>query len=323
MLVTNTTYNDYWFGPLHLAAGPTSTLTVDDTTETSLYLTDDTVADALNALVVAGKVIASGYALPFPRATGVPSVFHGDGSPEGLVYGPQGSIYMRRDSTNPSLSLYSKTSAVTTSIGWSPISSNGLEAPAAALPSSPLDGQVSVLKLGSSPYDYLRMVYDATATHWYSAVSESVFLGTCVVNSVTSDVCNPAAGSTNNPNPSASFSANWTTLNAASLKPLIRGVFQVWDPDSDRNIGGTVALNTASSQANGSAFAGIGSFTNIWTSGAIGNYQNITYNPRSDWQTTSTSVNDVLVVQGQLNVTSNPTSDHVWCVGWAELRWYV
>ena len=48
MLVTNTTAQHYWFGPLHLLGGNGQTLTVDDTSDTSLYLTDDAVADAIN-----------------------------------------------------------------------------------------------------------------------------------------------------------------------------------------------------------------------------------------------------------------------------------
>lgn len=50
MLVTNQTTQDYWFGPLHLLGGIGQQLTVDDTTATSLYLTDDSVADAINNL---------------------------------------------------------------------------------------------------------------------------------------------------------------------------------------------------------------------------------------------------------------------------------
>ncbi len=41
MLVTNQTGADYWFGPLHLPGGVGQTLTVDDTSATSLYLTND------------------------------------------------------------------------------------------------------------------------------------------------------------------------------------------------------------------------------------------------------------------------------------------
>jgi hypothetical protein len=55
MLVTNQTTQDYWFGPLHLAGGVGQTLTVDDTTATSLYLSNDDVADAINFLYAQGE----------------------------------------------------------------------------------------------------------------------------------------------------------------------------------------------------------------------------------------------------------------------------
>src|SRR2546427_8269360 len=99
MLLTNLTPQDYWFGPLHLAAGNGQTLTVDDTSATSLYLTDDTVADSINTLVASGKITQTGAAPPFPRATGEPTILHGDGSPEGIVYAGQGSVYLRRDNS--------------------------------------------------------------------------------------------------------------------------------------------------------------------------------------------------------------------------------
>jgi hypothetical protein len=114
MLVTNQTSQDYWFGPLHLAAGNGQTLTVDDTTATSLYLANDAVADAINNLYVAGKISVSSAAAPFPRPTGVPALLHGDGSPEGRDFAPQGSLYMRRDQAG----LYVKTTAVTLNTGW-------------------------------------------------------------------------------------------------------------------------------------------------------------------------------------------------------------
>lgn len=114
MLVTNQTAQDYWFGPLHLAAGDGETLTVDDTTETSLYLTDDAVADAINNLYASGKIDVSDAAAPFPRPTGVPQLHHGDGAPEGRVFASQGSVYMRRDQAG----LYVKTTAVTRDTGW-------------------------------------------------------------------------------------------------------------------------------------------------------------------------------------------------------------
>jgi microcystin-dependent protein len=119
MIVTNQTSADIYFGPLHLAAGVGQTLTVDDTTATSLYLTDDGVADALNNAYNAGKVTVSGQAQPFPRPTGTPQLVHGTGNPEGIVYAPQGSVYMRRDGlqTNGGV-IYMKTTGVTLSTGW-------------------------------------------------------------------------------------------------------------------------------------------------------------------------------------------------------------
>src|SRR2546430_1146038 len=55
MSITNNTSQDYWFGPLHIGANA-SGFQVDDTTATSLYLTDDAVADAINNLSAAGKI---------------------------------------------------------------------------------------------------------------------------------------------------------------------------------------------------------------------------------------------------------------------------
>ena len=117
MLVTNQTTQDYYFGPLHLLAGVGQTLTVDDTSDTSLYLTDDSVADAINNLYAAGKITVSSAASPFPRPTGMPEVLHGDGSPEGLHYAPQGSLFMRRDGAD-AWHLYVKSTAVTVNTGW-------------------------------------------------------------------------------------------------------------------------------------------------------------------------------------------------------------
>jgi microcystin-dependent protein len=119
MLITNQTIQDYWFGPLHLDAGIEQTLTVDDTSETSLYLTDDTVADAINNLYLAGKITVTGAADPFPRPTGTPTLIHGDGVPEGIVFAPQGSVYMRRDGTDTNGGLlYLKSTGITINTGW-------------------------------------------------------------------------------------------------------------------------------------------------------------------------------------------------------------
>jgi hypothetical protein len=125
MLVTNQTVQDYFFGPLHLAGGIGQTLTVDDTSDTSLYLTEDAVADAIDSLYLSGKITVSSAASPFPRPTGIPQLLHGDGSPEGLVYAPQGSIYMRRDGIGPN-SVYTKTTGVTINTGWTIITVGGL-----------------------------------------------------------------------------------------------------------------------------------------------------------------------------------------------------
>jgi hypothetical protein len=47
----------------------------------------------------------------------MPHVAHGDGSPDGLVYAPQGSLYLRRDGAD-AWHLYVKTTAVTVNTGW-------------------------------------------------------------------------------------------------------------------------------------------------------------------------------------------------------------
>ena len=115
MDVTNLTSQDYYFGPLHLLPG--ASLTVDDTTETSLYLTDDAVADALNNLYTAGLIQVTSPASPFPRPTGMPQVLHGDGSPEGVHFAPQVSLFLRRDGAD-SRHLYVKSTAAIVSTGW-------------------------------------------------------------------------------------------------------------------------------------------------------------------------------------------------------------
>lgn len=120
MVITNLTSQDYWFGPLHLPAGNGQTLQVDDQSATSLYLTDDSVADAINTLAAASPAkitVVPSTGTVFPRATGVPEVLHGDGSPEGIVYAGQGSIYLRRDNTGGA-QLYQKTTGIHINTGW-------------------------------------------------------------------------------------------------------------------------------------------------------------------------------------------------------------
>jgi hypothetical protein len=119
MIITNQTASDYWFGPMHLPAGSGSTLNLDDTSDTSLYLIDDTVADQVNTLYQASPplILVTSSATPFPRPTGTPDVLHGVGSPQALVYAPQGSLYLRRDNPGAN-SLYVKTTGVTYNTGW-------------------------------------------------------------------------------------------------------------------------------------------------------------------------------------------------------------
>jgi hypothetical protein len=121
VIITNQTSVDYWFGPMHLGPSGTTTgtLNLDDTSDTALYLIDDHVADQVNTLYQASPplILVTSSAAPFPRPTGTPDVLHGSGSPQGLVYAPQGSLYLRRD--NPAAnSLYVKTTGVTFNTGW-------------------------------------------------------------------------------------------------------------------------------------------------------------------------------------------------------------
>ena len=120
MIVTNNTTSDYWFGPLHLPAGIGQTLTVNDSSATSLYLTNDAVADAIITLAASGKIsVASVTAgIQYPRGTGTPDVLHGDGSPEGLVFASPGSLYLRRDASTAADYLFTKTTSISLNTGW-------------------------------------------------------------------------------------------------------------------------------------------------------------------------------------------------------------
>jgi hypothetical protein len=121
MNITNNTNVDYWFGPMRLPAN--GSLMLDDTSDTSIYLLDDAVADQVNTLYQSGMIGVTSAAAPFPRPTGVPSLLHGTGSPQGLVYAPQGSLYMRRDTSGGANAVYAKTTGVTTNTGWDSIAS--------------------------------------------------------------------------------------------------------------------------------------------------------------------------------------------------------
>lgn len=160
MLVTNQTTQDIYFGPLHLAAGVGQTLTVDDTSATSLYLLSEAVADALNNAYNAGRITVSGQAQPFPRPTGSPQLLHGDGSPEGLVYAPQGSVYMRRDA-GPTFVLYIKTSGVTSSTNWVAIDTTGASVPT---------GTIATYAAATAPAGWLICDGTAVSRSTYTAL---------------------------------------------------------------------------------------------------------------------------------------------------------
>lgn len=166
MLVTNQTAADYWFGPLHLPAGVGQQITVDDTTATSLYLTDDTVADAINNLYASGKVTVASAADPFPRPTGVPSLLHGDGSPEGLLYAPQGSIYMRRDGAASTV-IYVKTTGITVNTGWASVATGSGFGRGTTLPTNPGDGDEFVLVADAANGVLWHLKYNAGSASAY------------------------------------------------------------------------------------------------------------------------------------------------------------
>src|SRR5579871_6314777 len=159
MLITNNTGTDYYFGPLHLPAGAGQTLTVDDSSATSLYLTNDGVADQINTLAAApGPPITVSNVtagIIFPRPTGTPDVLHGDGSPEGLIYAGQGSLYMSRSAASATNFLFTKTTGVHLNTGWVAINpAGGGGAPATSLPSSPTDGMQAILVDSTSAPTY-------------------------------------------------------------------------------------------------------------------------------------------------------------------------
>jgi hypothetical protein len=163
MLVTNLTAQDYWFGPLHLLGGNGQTLTVDDTSATSLYLTDDGVADAVNTLAASNKIQVTGAATPFPRPTGTPQVLHADGSPEGLVYAGQGSLFLRRDSG----SLYTKKTGIHLNTGWNSIAQGSITTTSplsGGPPTSPNDGDIWIATDVNANGDGSRWQFQFNAT---------------------------------------------------------------------------------------------------------------------------------------------------------------
>lgn len=181
MLITNNTFQAYFFGPLYLAAGLSSTLTLDDTSATSLYLTDDIVADQVNTLAAGGQIVVTGAAQPFPRPVGTPEILHGDGSPEGLIYAAQGSTYIRKDTPG----VYQKTTGLHSATGWTNIISPytgpkfTMSSVTGSSPSSPTTGDVWFATGVNSGGGCWQFVYDggeATAYKWK-------FIGGCELTS--------------------------------------------------------------------------------------------------------------------------------------------
>ena len=166
MTVTNQTANDYWFGPLHLLAGVGQTLVVDVTTNASLYLTNDGVADTLNNLYNAGKITVTSPPSPFPRPTGVPQILHGDGSPEGAVYAPQGSTYLRRDNASASNAVYTKTTGITVSTGWIALAANVPTPAGTTFPGSPADGDGYIYVADATNGIFWQFRWYATGGYW-------------------------------------------------------------------------------------------------------------------------------------------------------------
>lgn len=187
MQITNLTTNPYTFGPYQLP--PLGTVTIDTTTNASLYLTDDAFADIVNALYVAPTPLISvtNPPTPFPRVTGVPQILHGDGSPEGVVFAPSGSTFMRRDNSGANNSLYAKATGPSLNTGWHAFS--GIQPIAVTtLPASPSDGQQVVFVDSTSAPTYAWLLqYVASAAAW-------LFLGGSSLEGTTS-VTIPRAGS--------------------------------------------------------------------------------------------------------------------------------
>jgi hypothetical protein len=220
MLVTNQTNADYWFGPLHLPAGVGMTLTVDDVNATSLYLTDDSVADSINTLYNSSKISVSNQAAPFPRPTGVPQVLHGDGSPEGLVYAVQGSVYLRRDKMN----LFQKSSGAHFNTGWIRLD-----------PNDPLSPSAAVYETGERASADANLSVLASGT----LVFQAIFLpANTVVSSITCVSGATAAGTPTN---------QWFALYDQSLNKLAvtnDDTSAVWNADAAKTLSFATAFTT-------------------------------------------------------------------------------
>jgi hypothetical protein len=166
--LNNQTSNTYAFGPYVLGPSPAS-VTIDTTTNASLYLTDDHFADIVNQLLALGFVTYTPgtQPTPFPRVTGVPQILHGDGSPEGVVFATQGSAFMRRDNSGAGNALYAKTTGPSLSTGWQAFSGSTAPTAATTLPGSPSNGQQAILVDSTSAPTYAWFFqYSSAASKW-------------------------------------------------------------------------------------------------------------------------------------------------------------
>jgi hypothetical protein len=163
MQITNLTANQYAFGPYVL--NPNSSVTIDTTTNASLYLTDDHFTDIVNQLVALGYASVTNPPTPFPRVTGVPQLLHGDGSPEGVLFATQGSAFMRRDNSGSNNALYAKTTGPSLSSGWQAFA--GAPGPSTTLPGSPGNAQQAILVDSVSAPTYAwHLQYSTPAAKW-------------------------------------------------------------------------------------------------------------------------------------------------------------
>jgi len=132
-----------------------------------LYLTDDAFADVVNSLYALGYITVSNAPTPFPRVTGVPQILHGDGAPEGVVFGPQGSLFMRRDNSGADNALFAKTTGPSLNTGWQAFSTAAAPTPSTTLPASPSNGQQAILVDSTSAPTYAWFLeYSTTAAKW-------------------------------------------------------------------------------------------------------------------------------------------------------------
>lgn len=172
MTITNQTANQYTFGPYVLPAGVgTGQVTIDTTTNASLYLTEDSFADIVNALYALTYITVTNPPTPFPRPTGVPQILHGDGAPEGVVFATQGSAFMRHDNSGASNALYAKTTGPSLSTGWQAFAGSATPAPATTLPNSPSNGQQAILVDSTSAPTYIWFF------QYFSSLSKWLFIG--------------------------------------------------------------------------------------------------------------------------------------------------